>query len=99
MHTGRVPPGAQPAEVRLRTAERAENSPVALRALPQPFRARLRAIYDVVRTIDDLGDEAPGGPGRAPGGARRLRGRPRARLEDRRSAEVAGAATARAVRP
>lgn len=36
---------------------RAENFPVALRILPRPTRADLRAIYDVVRTIDDLGDE------------------------------------------
>jgi squalene synthase HpnC len=62
MQTGRVPPAARRGEDRVRTAERAENFPVALRALPQPFRARLKAIYAVVRTIDDLGDEAPGGP-------------------------------------
>jgi squalene synthase HpnC len=41
----------------LRAAERAENFPVALRLLPARRRAVLRRIYDVVRTIDDTGDE------------------------------------------
>jgi squalene synthase HpnC len=41
----------------LRDKERAENFPVALRLLPAALRADLRAVYDVVRTIDDLGDE------------------------------------------
>ena len=27
---------------------------------PRPVRAHLRAVYDVVRMIDDLGDEADG---------------------------------------
>src|SRR5689334_13045787 len=40
---------------RLRDKERAENFPVALRLLPRAVRADLRAVYDVVRTIDDLG--------------------------------------------
>ncbi len=44
-------------ETRLRGAERAENFPVALRVLPARRRAVLRSIYDVVRTVDDLGDE------------------------------------------
>ncbi|MGY1708757.1 squalene synthase HpnC [Geodermatophilus sp. SYSU D00758] len=44
---------------RLRAAERTENFPVALRLLPPDLRADLRAVYDVVRTIDDLGDELP----------------------------------------
>ena len=48
------------AEARLRQAERAENFPVAARLLPSPVRAHLRAVYDVVRVIDDLGDEADG---------------------------------------
>ena len=48
------------AEARLRQAERAENFPVAARLLPSPERAHLRAVYDVVRVIDDLGDEADG---------------------------------------
>jgi squalene synthase HpnC len=52
----------QAAPTRLRSAERAENFPVALRVLPARLRARLRAVYDVVRTIDDLGDEGPAGP-------------------------------------
>jgi squalene synthase HpnC len=51
-----------PAAARLRRAERDENFPVALRVLPGRLRARLRAVYDVVRTIDDLGDEGPGSP-------------------------------------
>jgi squalene synthase HpnC len=58
-----VQPGVPaPAADRLRTAERAENFPVALRALPARPRARLRAVYDVVRTIDDLGDEGSATP-------------------------------------
>jgi squalene synthase HpnC len=44
-------------EPRLRDAERAENFPVALRVLPARRRAVLRSIYDVVRTVDDVGDE------------------------------------------
>jgi squalene synthase HpnC len=44
----------------LRTKERAENFPVALRILPAELRRDLRAVYDVLRTIDDLGDEADG---------------------------------------
>ncbi|HEY2221401.1 squalene synthase HpnC [Actinomycetospora sp.] len=47
---------------RLRVAERAENFPVALRVLPARRRAVLRAIYDVVRTVDDVGDEGDLGP-------------------------------------
>jgi squalene synthase HpnC len=62
MHTGREAQSVPRAEDRLRSAERTENFPVALRVLPQPFRARLKAIYDVVRTIDDLGDEGSGDP-------------------------------------
>lgn len=37
-----------------------ENFPVALRVLPGGLRGHLRAVYDVARVIDDLGDEAPG---------------------------------------
>ncbi|MFC5995798.1 squalene synthase HpnC [Pseudonocardia hispaniensis] len=48
------------ADARLRLAERTENFPVALRVLPARLRTPLRAVYDVVRTIDDLGDEADG---------------------------------------
>jgi phytoene/squalene synthetase len=40
--------------------ERAENFPVALGILPRFLRVDLRAVYDVVRLIDDLGDEATG---------------------------------------
>ncbi|MEJ3658232.1 squalene synthase HpnC [Actinomycetes bacterium KLBMP 9759] len=50
-------PSSAPGEVRLRDAERSENFPVAMRVLPARYRTRLRAIYDVVRVIDDLGDE------------------------------------------
>jgi squalene synthase HpnC len=51
---GQVPGG----DSRLRAAERAENFPVALRVLPARYRTHLVAIYDVVRVIDDLGDES-----------------------------------------
>ncbi|WP_068271611.1 squalene synthase HpnC [Aldersonia kunmingensis] len=40
--------------------ESAENFPVALRLLPAGIRNDLHALYSVARTIDDLGDEAPG---------------------------------------
>ena len=40
--------------------EKAENFPVALRLLPRALRTDLRAIYAVVRTIDQLGDDTPG---------------------------------------
>ncbi len=52
----RQPPG--PATFRER--ERAENFPVALSVLPHQLRADLRAVYRVVRSIDELGDSAPG---------------------------------------
>jgi squalene synthase HpnC len=42
---------------RSRAAEGAENFPVAMRVLPRELRLALRAVYDVVRVIDDLGDE------------------------------------------
>jgi squalene synthase HpnC len=45
---------------RLRGQERAENFPVALRVLPRRHREHLRAVYDVVRVIDELGDTAAG---------------------------------------
>ena len=41
----------------LRRLERAENFPVALRPLPNRLRADLRAVYDVARVIDDVGDD------------------------------------------
>jgi squalene synthase HpnC len=44
----------------LRAKERAENFPVALRVLPARVRRHLVAVYNVVRVIDDLGDEAAG---------------------------------------
>ena len=37
----------------------AENFPVALRMLPRRYRARLMAVYNFARTVDDIGDEAP----------------------------------------
>jgi squalene synthase HpnC len=37
-----------------------ENFPVASRLLPGRLRRDLRAVYDVARTIDSLGDEVPG---------------------------------------
>jgi squalene synthase HpnC len=40
--------------------EKAENFPVALRLLPRDLRADLRTVYAVVRTIDQLGDDARG---------------------------------------
>lgn len=46
----------------LQTAESGENFPVAMRVLPAGLRRSLRAVYDVVRTVDDLGDD----PGRTP---------------------------------
>jgi len=39
---------------------RAENFPVSLRILPRTLRQDLIAVYDVVRVIDNLGDEAAG---------------------------------------
>jgi squalene synthase HpnC len=44
----------------LRHREKEENFPVALRFLPTAVREDLHAIYAVARTIDDLGDAAPG---------------------------------------
>src|SRR4051812_3730379 len=37
---------------------RAENFPVALRLLPARHRADLMRVYDVLRAIDDAGDDA-----------------------------------------
>ena len=48
----------------LRRLEGRENFPVALRILPSTLRRELRSVYDVARTIDDLGDEAAGDRGR-----------------------------------
>ena len=44
----------------LRERERNENFPVVLRVLPKAVRMDLHAVYAVARTIDDLGDLAPG---------------------------------------
>src|SRR3954453_14810181 len=49
--------GREPRAVQM---ERAENFPVALRLLPRVLRVDLRAVYDVVRLIDDTGDEGGG---------------------------------------
>ena len=51
-------------EPALRRLERAENFPVALRVLPSALRRDLRAVYDVVRTIDQLGDDPAVEPAR-----------------------------------
>ena len=56
---GRAHPGSR--QTRLRQQESAENFPVALRVLPAAVRGHLRAVYDVVRVIDNLGDD-PGPP-------------------------------------
>lgn len=40
----------------------AENFPVALRLLPSAVRADLSTVYRFARFVDDVGDEAPGGP-------------------------------------
>lgn len=45
-----------------RARERAENFPVALRALPDRYREPLHAAYALARRIDDLGDD----PSRTP---------------------------------
>ena len=59
-----TPPAAgdagRPDQQLLRTLEKAENFPVALRLLPRDLRADLRAVYAVVRTIDQLGDDLRG---------------------------------------
>jgi len=39
-----------------------ENFPVALRLLPAAVRADLATVYRFARFVDDVGDEAPGGP-------------------------------------
>lgn len=44
----------------MRRQQRAENFPVALRLLPRRLRTDLVAVYDVARTIDELGDAAAG---------------------------------------
>ncbi|HEU5270566.1 MAG TPA: squalene synthase HpnC [Jatrophihabitans sp.] len=44
----------------LNQQRRAENFPVSLRVLPRTLRQDLIAVYDVVRVIDNLGDEATG---------------------------------------
>lgn len=45
---------------RLRAQEQAENFPVALRVLPRQLREDLRAVYDVARVVDELGDRVAG---------------------------------------
>lgn len=53
-------PGLPTRDRELRRQRRAENFPVALRLLPRRLRADLIAVYEVVRVIDDLGDQAMG---------------------------------------
>jgi squalene synthase HpnC len=55
-----LPVHALSSDAHLRRREAAENFPVAMRVLPRQARRHLRAVYDVVRVIDDLGDEASG---------------------------------------
>ncbi len=55
-----VPPGDGAREAGFGVRERAENFPVALWVLPPVLRRHLRAVYDVARAVDDLGDEAAG---------------------------------------
>ncbi|MBV9012776.1 MAG: squalene synthase HpnC [Pseudonocardiales bacterium] len=53
-------PGVRTRDRELRRQRHAENFPVALRLLPRRLRADLIAVYEVVRVIDDLGDQAVG---------------------------------------
>jgi squalene synthase HpnC len=55
-----APDGVAASDRALRRKQRAENFPVALRLLPRRLRSDLVAVYDVARTIDDLGDAAAG---------------------------------------
>ena len=68
---------AAAARRRPRPATRAhdENFPVAFLLAPRDVRADMGAVYSFCRTTDDIGDEGPAAR-RAPGAARRLRGRP-----------------------
>ncbi|WP_173036435.1 squalene synthase HpnC [Phytohabitans flavus] len=49
-----------PGDTYLRRREQSENFPVALKVLPRELRTHLRAVYDVARVIDDLGDRDGG---------------------------------------
>jgi len=51
------------AAVRRATRAHDENFPVAFLLAPRAVRADMRAVYAFCRATDDLGDEAPGGPG------------------------------------
>lgn len=53
-------PGARTRDRELRRQRHAENFPVALWLLPRRLRTDLVAVYEVVRVIDDLGDQAVG---------------------------------------
>lgn len=55
-----VPGACDRREDWLRNREAEENFAVALALLPRRLREHLRAVYDVVRVIDELGDSAPG---------------------------------------
>jgi squalene synthase HpnC len=58
IRTDRIPGGPVGGQdAYLRQREGAENFPVAMRVLPGAIRRDLQAIYDVVRVIDDIGDE------------------------------------------
>ena len=51
---------ALPPPTPLGAREREENFPVALRFLPRRHRRDLHAVYAFARTVDELGDTAPG---------------------------------------
>ncbi|WP_277832250.1 squalene synthase HpnC [Speluncibacter jeojiensis] len=53
-------PREQPGDEGLRIKARNENFPVASVLLPRAHRRHLTALYGFARTVDDIGDEAPG---------------------------------------
>src|ERR687885_1915684 len=63
-HTAAQPTARIPEELAARVPGKAsaENFPVAPRFLPAVVRRDLMAIYGFARLVDDLGDEAAGGP-------------------------------------
>ena len=61
---GGAAPAVPGSRAGLAQAERTENFPVALRVLPRGLRTHLVAVYDVARTVDDLGDDPATAPER-----------------------------------
>jgi squalene synthase HpnC len=55
-----VPSGGTAVPASLEGREQGENFPVALRLLPRALRGHLHALYAYARTVDELGDSAPG---------------------------------------